>query len=75
MKWFAVQGRVPRDDDDTVMVFQAENADEARAQFKSAMRDGDSEEAIDACDKQFDTVGGVYIINVLESDTEIREVA
>lgn len=75
MKWFAVQGRVPRDDDDTVLVLQAEDSAAAKVQFREAMRFGDPSEAIAACDKQYDTVGGVYIIRTLESDTEIREVA
>ncbi|TAN03178.1 MAG: hypothetical protein EPN36_14365 [Rhodanobacteraceae bacterium] len=75
MKWFAVQGRVPGDDDDTVLVFQAEDAEDAKEQFRDEMRGNRSQEAIDACDERHDSNGGVFIISVLESDSVIRVVA
>jgi hypothetical protein len=75
LKWFAVQGRVPRDDDDSVLVFRAKNVDGAKRQFRNAMCGGRSREDIKKCDEQFDSNGGVYIVSVLESDTEIREAA
>lgn len=74
MKWYAVHGRVPKDDDDTVVTMSAESVEDAKKQFTEEMRFGDSAEEIAACDEEFSSTGGVYILSVFESDTEIREV-
>lgn len=74
MKWFAVHGRVPKDDDDTVMVIEAADSNAARAEFRRMMTDGRSADEIAETDSQFDSNGGVYIMTILESDTEIREI-
>lgn len=75
MKWFVVHGRVPGDDDDSVIVFRAKNAKNAERRFRHEMRGTRTREDIKEMDKQFDSTGGVYIFNVLESDTEIRTAA
>lgn len=74
MKWYAVHGRVQKDDNDTVMALCAEDVEDAKKQFRRDMRLGDSAESIAACDEEFDSTGGVFIVSVFESDTEIREV-
>jgi len=37
MKWFAVSGRVPEDDEASTMVFQADDGQHAKEQFEDAM--------------------------------------
>lgn len=72
--WYAVQGRVPNDDEDALIVFEAENRDDAVRKFAAEMWSNQSidDETIEEFDERWGSDGGVYVTNVIESDTEIR---
>lgn len=74
MKWYAVQGRTPGDDEDSTLIFQADDSGHATEQFADAMRNGATNEEIEDIDARMGSESGVYITSILESDTEIRSV-
>ena len=72
--WFALQGRVPNDDEDALIIFEAENQEEAVRKFAAEMWSNQNidDEAIEDFDARWGCDGGVYVTAVIESDTEIR---
>lgn len=72
--WYAVQGRVPNDDEDALIVFEAENRDEAVRKFAAELWSNQNidDETVEEFDARWGSDGGVYVTSVVESNTEIR---
>lgn len=66
----AVQGRIPFDDDDSILIFENCTREEACQQFSDAMYNGD-EEAREADIRKHGSDYGVFIIAVLASNSPI----
>ena len=72
LRYYAVTGRIPGDDEDTVMVFQADDREHAIEQFKDAMWSGHGDED-DRASMEGEHGTDTYINSVLVSDTPIEE--
>jgi len=74
LQWFAVTGRVPLEDEDSVYTYQAVNKDAAIAMFKGDMTQNVPPELIEETDRRHGTEGGVFVTSVLRSDSRISEI-
>jgi hypothetical protein len=52
LKWFAVTGRIPGDDEDVMHVFECDSRDRAMELFTEAMREGQSTDDREAVCKE-----------------------
>lgn len=73
MKWYVITGRVPNEED-TMAVFEAEDADDARRQFGELLWDPGqyAGTTIAEFDARWGSVHGVYVTGIAEFDVKIR---
>lgn len=72
LRYYAVTGRIPGDDEDATMLFQADDREHAIEQFKDAMWSGQGDED-DRASMEGEHGTDTYINSVLVSDTPIEE--
>lgn len=73
LRYYAVTGRVPGDDEDVTHIYQAESRDHAVEQFKDALWSGQSEEDRASMEKSEGT--DTYINTVIVSDSPLSDAA
>lgn len=71
LKWFAVSGRIPGDDEDTSHIFQVANRQEAVAAFDEVMWANENESDRESVRKEHGQ--SVFINSVVVSSTKIEE--
>lgn len=72
-KYYAVIGRIPYDDEDTCLIFEAEEGTDVRQLFEDAMYEEIDNPEKNKAYHEKNHGAAVYINHILVSDTEIRE--
>lgn len=73
LKFYAVSGRIPGDDEDTTHLFQAEDREHAIEQFKDALWSGKDEDHEDRAGTRDSEGTDTYINSVVVSDSPITD--